>query len=244
MTPRIKQALLLPLFLLMLNFAGHAQVNLTKPVEEYAIGKKTVVTNAAGLKYPYLKWAGLFTTGKYKLSPVNAASDSTAFVLALRDSLPRLMPMGVPASTLFFKRGNHFIFLNLLDVNGTQITAEQLRGKIVVINFWNIASPASRYQIPDLNQVAAAYKNDKDVIFLALTVNKKEDVQRYLNLATFNYQVIPDAEPYFNFYGVDQCPINLVINKTGQIRFQAAGYNNGGIPYWINRTIKEIKAEN
>jgi thiol-disulfide isomerase/thioredoxin len=239
----IKRTILLQLFFSITYLVAGAQTTLTKPVEEYGFNQKTVVTTASGIKYAYANWSKMMATGKYKLIPVHADSDSTEFVLSLRDSLERPSIASLPKPTLYFKLGNRFIFINSTDVTGTLIPAEELKGKIVVINFWFIACPPCRYEIPELNRVAAAYKNDKDVVFLAITIDKKDDVTRFLKVAPFNFRVIPDSEPYFSFYGVSECPVNLVINKKGLISFQSVGYNDGSVPYWINRTIKEIKAE-
>lgn len=239
----MKRYILLPCLALLIHFCAYAQTTLTKPAEEYAFNQNTVVTSANGLKYKYADWSKLVATGNYQLKPVDAESDSTAFILTLRDTAKGLVPIGVPKSTLFFKKGNHMIFLNMTDVNGKPIASEDLKGKIVVVSFWFIACPPCRYEMPELNILADKYKNDKNVVFLALSIDKKEDLQRFLKVSPFKYNVVGDAEAYFSFYGVLECPVNLVISPNGTIAFQSQGYNNGIVPLWIDRAIKVIKTE-
>lgn len=235
--------ILLPCLALLLHLAAYAQTTLTKPAAAYGFNQNTVVTSAKGLKYKYADWSRLVATDKYQLKPVDAESDSTIFILTPRDTAKGLVPVGVPKPTLFFKKGKRFIFLNMIDLNGKQIESEGLKGKIVVLSFWFIASPPCRYEIPELNILADKYKNDSNVVFLALSTDKKEDLQRFLKVSPFNYTTIGDAEPYFSLYGVKECPINLVISPKGIIAFQSQGYNNGMVPLWIDRTIIELKTE-
>jgi thiol-disulfide isomerase/thioredoxin len=239
----MKRYILLPCLALLLHLSAYAQTTLTKPAEEYGFNQNTVVTSAKGLKYKYADWSRLVATGKYQLKPVDAESDSTVFILTPRDTAKGLVVIGLPKPTLFFKKGNHMIFLNMTDVNGRLIASEDLKGKIVVVSFWFIACPPCRYEMPELNILVDKYKNDKNVVFLALSIDKKEDLQRFLKVSPFKYNVIGDAEAYFSFYGVKECPINLVISPKGTIAFQSQGYNNGMVPLWIDRTIKDIKTE-
>jgi hypothetical protein len=131
----IKRTILLQLFFSITYLVAGAQTTLTKPVEEYGFNQKTVVTTASGIKYAYANWSKMMATGKYKLIPVHADSDSTEFVLSLRDSLERPSIASLPKPTLFFKRGNRFIFLNSTDVTGTLIPAEELKGKLWLSTF-------------------------------------------------------------------------------------------------------------
>ncbi|OOQ58849.1 TlpA disulfide reductase family protein [Mucilaginibacter pedocola] len=213
------------------------------PVNQYALSQNTKVTTANGQPYAYAEWQKLWATNKYKLKPTNPESDSTAFTLILRDTVAEAAEFAglSPRQTIFFKRGNHFVLLNMQDVNGKTITAEELRGKIIVFNFWQVASAPSRYQIAELNRVADAYKNDSNIVFVAITTDDKAYVQEFLKISPFNFNVIPAGAAYFTYHGVTECPVTLVIDKDGNIAFQSLGYNNGAVPYWVAQTIKKLK---
>lgn len=240
----MKFHLLLLLGAVFLGINSYAQIEITKPIEQLGFNKSTVVTNAKGVKYTYAYWSKLIATGNYKLQPVEHDSDSSAFVLVKRNEETEsktFSKLPKPDETKFFKTGDQFHFTDLKDMNGIAIKANDLKGKVVVLNFWFIACPPCRYEMPELNRVVKTYKDDKDVIFIAITLDNKENVARFLKVSPFNYHVVSDSMPLFSFYKVDECPASLVVDKEGIIRFNSQGYGNGSVPYWIRKTIEEAK---
>lgn len=224
--------------------SAYGQIEITRPIEQYGFNQKTVVTNAKGEKYTYAKWRELMATGYYMLKPVQHDSDSSAFILTKRDPLADgILPANAikPPETRFFKTGNTFSFFNMRDVNGNVITAAELKGKIVVLNFWFIACPPCRYEMPELNRLVDAYQDNKDIVFIAISLDKTEQVERFLKVSPFKYHVVSDSMPLFSYYGVDECPVSLVIDRDGVIRFNSQGYGDGTVPSWIRKTISDIK---
>jgi len=235
---------LLLIGLIFFSISSYAQIEITKPIEQLGFNKNTVVLNEKGVKYQYGTWSKLIATGNYKLQPVQHDSDSTAFVLVKRNEDAEnksFAKLPKPDETKFFKTGSHFDFINMKDMSGVILKANDLKGKIVVLNFWFIACPPCRYEMPELNRLANAYKNDKDVIFIGVTLDNTENVARFLKVSPFNYHIVSDEMALFSFYGVSECPASLVVDKTGTIRFNSQGYGNGSVPYWLRKTIEEAK---
>ncbi|WPV00144.1 TlpA disulfide reductase family protein [Mucilaginibacter sp. cycad4] len=237
--------LLFAIAMLALSISNaHGQIEITRPIEQYGFNQKTVVTNAKGEKYTYVKWRELMATGNYMLKPVQHDSDSSAFILTKRDAVADGIlsaNANKPPETRFFKTGNAFSFFNMRDVNGNVITAADLKGKIVVLNFWFIACPPCRYEMPELNRLVDAYQNSKDVVFIAISLDKAEQVEQFLKVSPFKYHVISDSMPLFSYYGVDECPVSLVVDREGVIQFNSQGYGDGMVPNWIRKTISDIK---
>lgn len=223
---------------------AQAQIEITKPIEEYGFNEKTVVTNAKGEKYTYAKWHEMVATGNYMLKPVQHDSDSTAFVLTKRDGVTdgrMTANASKPPETKFFKTGSTFSFFTMKDIGGKVIAPADLKGKIVVLNFWFIACPPCRYEMPELNHLVDEYQDNKDVVFIAISLDKTEQVERFLKVSPFKYHVIGDSMPLFAYYGVDECPVSLVVDKEGIIRFNSQGYGDGTVPNWIRKIISDIK---
>jgi thiol-disulfide isomerase/thioredoxin len=242
----MKQTLLIAA-LLFTSYLSKAQIEITKPIEEFAANKNTVVTNEKGVKFSYAGWSKLMATGNYKLNPLIHDSDSTSFILVRRNEKAedaKFAKLPKPVETKFFKTGSVFRFKDMIDMNGEQITAESLKGKIVVLNFWFIACPPCRYEMPELNTLVENYKNNKDVIFIAISLDKLADVKKFLTIIPFKYHVVGQSMSLFYLYGVDECPASLVIDKTGIIKFHSQGYGDGATPYWIKKTIAEIQTQN
>jgi peroxiredoxin len=238
-----KILLLLPIVFIFI-VSAEAQIEITRPIEQLGFNENTIVTNTQGKKYTHQDWSKLVATGKYKLNPVKHDSDSTAFILTERDEVAENQLMAKapkPEKTKFFKNGNSFAFFNMKEVNGTMIRSADLKGKIVVLNFWFIACPPCRYEMPELSRIAEAYQNRKDVVFIGISLDKTDNVERFLKVSPFKYHIVADSMPLFTYYGVDQCPASLVVDKGGIIRFNSQGYGEGAVPYWIRKTIDEIK---
>jgi len=226
------------------SLSAQAQIEITRPIEQLGFNEHTIVTNVQGKKYTYEDWSKLMATGKYKLNPVKHDSDSTAFILTERDEAAENKVMAKapkPEETKFFKNGNSFTFFDMKEVNGTMIRSADLKGKVVVLNFWFIACPPCRYEMPELNRIAEAYQNRKDVVFIGISLDKTDNIERFLKVSPFKYHIVGDSMPLFAYYGVDQCPASLVVDKDGIIRFNSQGYGEGAVPYWIRKTIDEIK---
>lgn len=148
---------------------------------------------------------------------------------------------GKPDETTFFKNGSPFLFTDMKEITGAIIPAKSLKGKIVVLNFWFIACPPCRYEMPEFNRLVTSFKGNKDVIFIAISVDKTTDIEKFLKVSPFNFHIIGESKQLFESHGVNQCPATLVIDKEGIIRFNSQGYGNGAVPYWIRQTIKEIE---
>ena len=239
----MKRYWLLLVIILGVTVAPKAQTKIKIPIEQLGVNENTVVTDSSGLKYSYTTWSRLMKSGDYKLTPVHYDSDSTAFILTKRkeqieDKLFSNSPR--PEEAKFFKVGEAFKFVNLKDINGVVLDANDLMGKIVVINFWFIACPPCRYEMPELNRVVRRYQNNSGVIFIAISLDRKEDIQKFLKVSPFEYHVIGDSWSLFRYYKVTQCPVSLVVDKKGIIRFNSIGSGNGSVPYWIKKTISEL----
>jgi len=103
------------------------------------------------------------------------------------------------------------------DMAGNEVSLSKLRGKVVVLNFWFVRCHACVEEMPELNQTVENFKN-KGVEFLALNFDKRDETQWFLeNKAQFDYQIIPEAQGIFDQYGIQPCPVSIVIDPNGTI---------------------------
>lgn len=104
----------------------------------------------------------------------------------------------------------------LSDMNGKKWSLSDLRGKVVVLNFWYISCPPCVEEMPKLNEITKLYTPDK-VVFLALTFNDVEKVQTFLQKHEFKYNILPASTATDKKYKISGWPTSIVINKTGVI---------------------------
>jgi hypothetical protein len=68
----------LSIIFIMFSAASNAQT-ITK--KTWILNKSTVVTDSAGVRYPYVVLQNMLSTGYYKLRKVDPNNDSSAFIL-------------------------------------------------------------------------------------------------------------------------------------------------------------------
>ncbi len=122
-----------------------------------------------------------------------------------------------------FTEGEYAMDFLAEDMNGSIVKLSELRGKVVVLNFWFIKCAPCVMEMPDLNEVVSMYDSD-DVVFIGITFDSKELVEQFLQSKDFEYTITPNANDAISIYGVQSFPTNMVINQQGQIVLKEIGY--------------------
>jgi thiol-disulfide isomerase/thioredoxin len=115
-----------------------------------------------------------------------------------------------------FKKGEEMADFDLSDMDGKQVKLSDYRGKVVLINFWFINCPPCRMEMPDLNALKKDYIG-KDVEFIAITFDQRNDINEFLTKIPFDYRIFPNAQQAIQDYGIMGFPTSVVIDKNGKI---------------------------
>jgi peroxiredoxin len=118
--------------------------------------------------------------------------------------------------------GTQAVDFDLEDMKGNKIKQSQLKGKVVVMNFWFIECKPCVMEMPELNELVTEFTG-KEVIFLAFAVNKKEQLKKFLKKTEFKYKVLPNGQSVSDSYGVKGFPTNLIIDQNGIIQYVSTG---------------------
>ncbi|MEY3075289.1 MAG: hypothetical protein RJB25_931 [Bacteroidota bacterium] len=108
------------------------------------------------------------------------------------------------------------------DLKGNDFQLEAMRGKIVVLNFWFVECKPCVSEIPELNELVHDFQKD-GVVFIALGLNKAEQMKKFLKKKPFDYHVVPDAMEVATQFGVDGFPTSVVIDQNGVVRYISLG---------------------
>lgn len=111
-------------------------------------------------------------------------------------------------------RAPEFAFKTL---DGTTISAADLRGKVVVLNFWFIGCHVCRALKPELNKFKAKFADRDDVVFIAATADPASEVEQFLKKEPFDYIQAAGADAELKRFVFSGYPKNIVISKTGEI---------------------------
>jgi peroxiredoxin len=113
---------------------------------------------------------------------------------------------------------------------GEVFDLQELKGKIVVITFWSTTCEICKTEIPNLNALTAEYK---DVVFLGMTTDQGERLNKFLTKEPFKFNIIQNSFGIFLKYAdTDKdgnlrmgFPANFIINQTGEIALKSDGFD-------------------
>lgn len=103
-------------------------------------------------------------------------------------------------------------------LEGKVINSSYFKDKVTIINFWFEGCLPCVAEIPGFNKIVEAFGKDK-VNFLAITRDKTEDVQKFLEKRPWKFDHITDANDIIRkkFKSRWGYPTTFVINKKGEI---------------------------
>ncbi|MBV4359539.1 TlpA family protein disulfide reductase [Pinibacter aurantiacus] len=129
---------------------------------------------------------------------------------------------------------------SVTDVDGVKYDLHELKGKVVVLNFWFIGCAPCKKEMPELNKLVEKYKA-KDVVFLAFEVNDNSAEKiKAVTSGNFNYTMIPAKRNGISIqYNIKTYPTSYVIDQSGIIRFGLAAYNPFRLPE-MDKTIETL----
>jgi thiol-disulfide isomerase/thioredoxin len=127
--------------------------------------------------------------------------------------------MSLNAMNPEYFRGTYAKPFSVTDIDGNVYTNENLKGKVVVVNFWFIGCVPCVEEIPVLNQLAEKYK-EKDVVFLAVSYDGKSELEEFLTRQQFDYRIVPKNTSMAADYHVMAYPDHMIIDKKSVIQYK------------------------
>jgi cytochrome c biogenesis protein CcmG/thiol:disulfide interchange protein DsbE len=107
----------------------------------------------------------------------------------------------------------------LTDFNGQTVTLSDLRGKVVIINFWASWCPPCREEAAYLEQTWRKYK-DQGVVFIGVDyVDTEKEALAYIAEFDITYFNGPDLGTHIaQAYNIQGVPETYYVDKTGTLR--------------------------
>jgi peroxiredoxin len=116
----------------------------------------------------------------------------------------------------------------LTDANGQSVTLSDLRGQVVMINFWASWCGPCREEMPLLEQIHQRYEA---LGFTLLGINVEENStngQAFLQERPVSFPVLYDPKNNLSkLYDVIAMPSTVLIDRQGNIRYLHHGYKPG-----------------
>lgn len=112
--------------------------------------------------------------------------------------------------------------LTLTNVAGGTVSLADLRGKVVVVNFWGSWCPPCRAEIPEISKWAVAHP---DIPVLGVAVNSGGGDRLAADAAKLGitYEVLEGTNQVVDDWKVDAYPTTFVIGKDGEVKAARSG---------------------
>jgi peroxiredoxin len=106
---------------------------------------------------------------------------------------------------------------SLRDLTGKQWSLKDLRGKVVLVNFWATWCPPCRKEMPDLNALHKRFQG-QGLVVLAISDEEEPVVRKFLSENPYDFPIIVDhSEATNKAFRVEGIPKSLVYNRAGEI---------------------------
>jgi len=112
----------------------------------------------------------------------------------------------------------------LTRLEGGQLAMSSLKGKVVVLDFWATWCGPCRVQHPLYEQVKQKFKDNPDVIFLAIDTDEDRSlVKPFLQRQKWSQEVVYD-DGLGGFFRLSSIPTTVVLNRRGEVQSRMPGF--------------------
>lgn len=114
--------------------------------------------------------------------------------------------------------------LTLKRMDGETVRLSELRGRVVMLNFWATNCPPCRNEMPAMETVYKELEAQGAVVVAVDQLEAQETVQRFADSLglTFPIALDPDGSAG-KTYGLQYTPTTYVIDRDGIVRYKAVG---------------------
>lgn len=138
----------------------------------------------------------------------------------------------------------------LTKTDGTPVSLESLKGKVVVLDFWATWCVPCKRSFPAMQMALERYKKDTGVVFLFVNTwesmpreKRVAEINGFLKKNAYDFQVMLDAPlgtgsrsyQLATALAVEGIPVKYIIDRNGDIRFVSLGFTGDS-----NRMVAEL----
>ncbi|MBU2597812.1 MAG: TlpA family protein disulfide reductase [Actinobacteria bacterium] len=129
----------------------------------------------------------------------------------------------------------------LKNLNGEDVELSQIKGNIVLIDFWAVWCKPCVGKLPYIQSIHEKY-GEESLVVLAINVSEKEEkIKSFIEENNYTFPVLIGNKTVSNDYGAHAIPFVVLIDKEGTIRYTELGYRQGSEQKLINEIEKLLE---
>jgi thiol-disulfide isomerase/thioredoxin len=119
---------------------------------------------------------------------------------------------------------------------GGDVSLADLKGQVVMINFWASWCGPCRQEFPALDQIYAKYRPMGFTLVAINVESDKANAERFLGATPVSFPILFDPENKVSgSYGVSGMPTTVLIDRQGRVRWQHRAYKPGDEAKYIEQ---------
>jgi peroxiredoxin len=129
-------------------------------------------------------------------------------------------------------------------VDGSSMTLADMKGKVVVVNFWATWCPPCRQELKVVQKQLIDHFKDEPFVFLPISRGeKREIVESYIEKMGYTFPIGLDFDQSaYSKYATNYIPRSVVVGRDGVVAYVAVGYDEqiaGEIEEAISEALKK-----
>lgn len=202
----------------------------------------SIIKDSAGNVYETTAWRSALMTGHYTLRAKENPNTGNEFILVRlseQEREQRIKSLPKPRESKSFVTGEKFSDFSAKDIAGNKYKMKDLKGKIIVLNFWFIKCAPCVQEMPDLNKIVEKFKDSANVVFLAIALDDTRSLRKFLETRSFLYPVVSDGKYLTDRFRIQSYPTHVIIDQEQKVYFHTSGLAIH-TTYWIEKSINAL----
>ncbi len=132
---------------------------------------------------------------------------------------------------------------SLSTLDGSTVTLSDLRGQVVLLDFWATWCPPCRASMPSLEHTYRAYRTRGATVLLVNAGERPDQIRAWIGHRVTAPILLDPQQAVARAYGVETLPRLFVIDASGHIAFEHGGYG-GGLEQSLKLILSELLPKN
>jgi peroxiredoxin len=156
-------------------------------------------------------------------------------------ALTMLVPLAVSAEVVSPRYRKAAPGFTLMDARRAPITLSDLKGKVVLLDFWATWSGGSKVEMPWFAELESRYRaSGLVVVGVSLDDEGWAIVSPYLEAHPINYQIVLGTRDVAEHFGLASLPVTFLIDRNGKVAAKHFGVvEKTGLENEIRKLLKE-----